>query len=276
MSMIFSLLALVAAGVLITVIFSYAFVWYEAANRDPELMEQRFSPRSLWWAVQMIGVETLCLLATVLLHPLGWLRPKEPPLSSAQTPIILLHGLFHNRACWLWIAYRLRQMGLTSIYTLNLPPWKDLETLTERVAQKVDALRHAGGSDQVHLVGHSMGGIIARNYLQLRGGAGKVGRCIFLGTPNQGSKLAPFAVSGLGKLLLPGSDFLQHLESAPLPFGTEFISLSSRHDNLVIPCEAARWAPAQNIELQGIGHTTLLYHPEVLRHLSTALQGDAS
>jgi len=122
-----------------------------------------------------------------------------------------LHGLFHNRACWLLVLLGLRLNGVRSLYTINLPPWKGVESLTERLAKKVDELRLASGCDRVHLVGHSMGGIIARNYLQIRGGAAKVDRCILIATPNQGSRLAALALSPLAKALIPGSKLIKRL-----------------------------------------------------------------
>jgi len=269
---IVSILAAILAVVTVIVVLSYAFAWYEGANSRPALMAERFSPSRLWLAVRLVGMETLFLFLDVLLHPLGWLPPKErQPAENVATPIILLHGLFHNRACWLWTKYRLRRRGFRSIYTLNLPPWQDVETLTERVAKKVDELRHTLGIKKVCLVGHSMGGIIARNYLQIRGGEQKVERCILLAAPNGGSKLAPFALSPLGRLLIPGSEFLRRLALAPLPPETELRAICSRHDNMVLPWEYGRFEGAHNIELAGMGHVSLLYHPRAFKALCEAL-----
>ena len=68
--------------------------------------------------------------------------------------------------------------GFTDLHTIYLPPSRDIETLTERVALKIDSLRHSRNCAKVDLIGHSMGGIIARNYVQIRGGADKVDKCI--------------------------------------------------------------------------------------------------
>ncbi|HKK02086.1 MAG TPA: alpha/beta fold hydrolase, partial [Desulfuromonadales bacterium] len=160
-----------------------------------------------------------------------------------------------------------------SLHTINLPPWKDVESLTERVAKRVDELRHSAGIEKVHLVGHSMGGIIARNYLQIRGGSQKVDRCVLLAAPNLGSKLAPFTVAPLGKILLPGSDFLRRLAQAPLPIH-KVVAIYSCHDNMVLPARYARLSGATNIELAGMGHSTLLYHPRTFKILVRALNGE--
>lgn len=267
MFLFFGLLAILFGACALVVAMSYAIVWYENSNLDPSLVESRFQPQNLWLAARLLTLETLLLGLTVLLHPLGWLPPRETPAGREGVPILLLHGLFHNRACWLWLKLQLRRRGQTAVYTLNLPPWKDVEALTERVAKKVDAIRLAQGVDRVHLIGHSMGGMIARNYLQLRGGAPKVASCTLLAAPNGGSKLAPFALSPLGRVLIPGSEFLQRLAQAPLPEGLPLRVFYSRHDNMVLPYLHGRLEGGEEFELGGMGHMAILYHPAAIKPL---------
>lgn len=272
-----SLLGLIAAIVATVVVLTFAFAWYEHANRKPDLVEKRFAPASLGLAGRLLAQEFAVLMATVLLHPLGWFGVREKPLPATEgTPVILLHGLFQNRICWLMTRHRLRRHGFRAVYSLNLPPWKDLESLTERLAKKVDELRHAGGVGRVHLVGHSMGGMIARNYVQIRGGGGKVDRCVLLGTPNAGSRMAPFALSPLGKLLVPGADFLNRLAAAGRPAGVRFTAVYTRHENMVLPFDNARLEGVPEIELSGMGHTSLLYHHRAFEALLEGLKGEPS
>jgi len=272
LSLLFLLLALLAAASAAVVTLSYAIVWYESANADPELLDRRFDPARLGMAARLLLQETIFLLATVLQHPLGWLRrPEKLPEFGTGTPVLLLHGLFHNRACWGWLRGALRRRGIAGVQTMNLPPWFDLETLVERIDRQVDALCLASGSEKVHLVGHSMGAMLARQYLQLRGGAAKVASCTLLGAPNHGSKLVPFAITPLGDLLLPGSEFLERLAATPLPSGIPLRNIYSRHDNMIVPCKSAHLDGAENIELTGLGHATLLYHPRAIEALYDAL-----
>jgi triacylglycerol lipase len=274
LSTFFSLLALLVGAVAAVVSLTFAMAWYEYANRDPQLLETRMAPRRLLFATALIAVETACLTLTILLQPLGWLNRKEKISSEQQQPIILLHGLFQSPACWLWFKFCLRRRGFSAVHTIALPPWKDVEILTERLAKRVDELRQANGLQKVHLIGHSMGGIIARNYLQIRGGAHKVDHCLLIATPNGGSKLAPFALSSLGRLLMPGSPFLQRLATTPLPTQARISTIYSRHDNMVLPYEHARLDGARNIELTGSGHTSLLFRPRVLRNIVELLKED--
>lgn len=272
MSILCSLAILLYLGVMGFIVLTGAFAWYESANARPCLIEGRFSPRNIRFALGFILRESLLLFSTVLLHPLGWLPLPEPnPRQCRQTPIILLHGLFQNRACWLWAVHCLNKRGFTQVYTLNLPPWKDMEVLTEILAKKIDLIRHASGKDRVHLVGHSMGGIIARNYIQLRGGASRVDRCVLLGSPCTGSKLAPFGLSGLAALVIPGSEFLTRLNQAPMEKAADFASIYSRHDNIVLPYTNGRLQGAHNIELSTTGHVGLFHSTRVFDEIATFL-----
>ncbi|WP_305043034.1 esterase/lipase family protein [Geoalkalibacter sp.] len=271
MSLLLTLCLLLLAATGTFVLLSYIIVWYEAANRNPELVAQRFAPRGLAFAAGLMARETLSLALTVLAHPLGWM-PESKPAHQAGRPILLLHGLFHNRSCWWLVKRRLARAGLGPIHVMNLNTWRsDVEPLTERVADKVDQLRMAHGVAQVDVIGHSMGGILARNFVQLRGGAAKVRHCIGLATPHDGSRLAPFALTPLARVLMPGSDFLQRLAAAPRPAGVRFTNIYSRHDNLVIPAESALLENSSCIEVSGIGHSSLLLSRRVVDQLIAIL-----
>ena len=214
--------------------------------------------------------EFAVLLLTLLLRPCGWLPPRITPGDATKPPVLLLHGLFQNRSCLLFLQRRLRRAGYRTM-SINTPPWHDLATLTARVVIAVEQLRAATGADRVHLVGHSMGGILVRSYLQAHGPA-KVAGCVTLGSPHTGSQLAIFAVSKLGRALLPGSPLLAQLNAAPLPTGLELTAIYSRDDNIIVPVKNARLEGAVNLEVSGTGHTAMLFSGEVARVVVESLK----
>ncbi|MBE0598831.1 MAG: alpha/beta fold hydrolase [Desulfuromonadales bacterium] len=275
MSIIILLLGLLLALCAGAVVLSSTILWYEWGNRDPALLEDRWQRDRLLFAARYLGTETFLLFLTTLLRPLGWLKRGEEREKEAvfgRTPVILLHGLFHTGACWWWLRRQLRHRGLP-VFTLDLPLWRDPAPAVEQLAAKIEELA-ALGAQQVHLVGHSMGGLIARACLRRPAVAARVGRCILLGAPNAGSRLAPFAISYTGQLLLPGSDYLLDLNAEPPPPQVRFTAICSRHDNLVIPWESGRLEGARNVELAEVGHTTLLYHPTALEIIIDELTED--
>lgn len=274
LNIVLFLLKSVIGLVALTVLLSYTVAWYERANSRPALIDRRFTSRGVGITLWMLIQETACLLLTLLLRPFGWGRPKLTGLKKTnRPPVVLLHGLFQNRSCLFWLRHRLQAAGYGQVICINTPPWRDLETLTEVLAKKVDELRIVLKVEKVLLVGHSMGGIITRNYVQNRGGSAYVSGMVTLGAPHHGSKLAPFAISAMGKMLLPGSDFLAEFNKVPWPEGPQAVSIYTRYDNIVLPAESAVMPGAETIELDGMGHTSLLFHPRSLQTVINALDG---
>ena len=262
------LLCLCAGLLALAVLVSFSIAWYERVNTAPA-HAGRHCPA---WAARLLLAEFGCLLLTVLLRPCGWLPTRLPAGPGRWPPVILLHGLFQNRSCLLPLHWRLRAAGYDRVVSLNTPSWLDLATLHELIRRTVAQVCAASGSTRVHLVGHSMGGILARQYALSPGGTSLVACCVTLGAPHLGSKLAPFAVSRLGRALLPGSELLARLNTEPLPGGVRIISIYSRHDNIIVPADNARLAGADNVELTGLGHTALLFSAQTAGAVVAALR----
>lgn len=259
--------------ILIFVLLSYTIFLYEKSNRDNTQIKNMFTIGNLWLTFHVLLFEYLSLLITVILWPFGFLNLTESTANGEkQTPVLFLHGLFLNKACWTVMKLRLKILGVTNLHTINLPATRDVETLTEKVALKVDSLRHTYNCEKVHLIGHSMGGVIARNFVQIRGGADKVEQCIIIGAPNKGSKLSPFAIMKLSEAIMPGSEFLANLNSKTLPKKVNLTNIYSRHDNLVIPHDSATLDKGTNIELIGKGHNVLLYDNTVFKQILSILK----
>lgn len=257
---------------LLVVVLTYSMCWYEYANAELHLIDGRFKARNLRMSVSLILQETFFNIYTLLIMPFGLIKSRRHPQTRGETPILLIHGLFNNRASWFWFKRFLRKQGFSNIATINLSSWHNEEVLTELVAKKIDELRHRLGVDKVHLVGHSMGGIIARNYIQLRGGADKVDCCVILGSPNLGSKLTPFAIAPLGRVLVPGSDFLRRLNAAPVPESIKLTNIYTRKDNMVLPNTNTHLPWGEAVELDHMGHTGLIYRKPALKAVSAALK----
>ena len=103
--------------------------------------------------------------------------------------VILLHGLGRFRQSMRRLEQHLKSRGYSTINLAYPSTTKSIETIAEmHLAGAVDVCQKQGAG-KVHFVGHSLGGIIVRQYLQQHPvPAGS--RLVMLSSPNQGSELA--------------------------------------------------------------------------------------
>jgi pimeloyl-ACP methyl ester carboxylesterase len=91
------------------------------------------------------------------------------------------------------------------------------ELAAETLARKIESMtRRHNGNLEITIVAHSMGGLIARYYLEsnlfaAREGFDKVRQLITFGTPHRGAPLAVTAAMGLEKRLFLSGDQVQQL-----------------------------------------------------------------
>lgn len=169
--------------------------------------------------------------------------------------VLLIHGLDDAGSLWDEASMALASSGHTAV-EFNYRNDQSIARSSDDLADALKQLRSAGVTE-VAIVGHSMGGLLARDVLtrpayygsEPRNNASMpdVSRLIMLGPPNQGSPLAPlrgvmevrdqftrwlrseganveamlgFLVDGRGEAgndLKPGSSFLAELNARPMP-----------------------------------------------------------
>ncbi len=184
---------------------------------------------------------------------------REPRPAPAAAPVLLLHGVLCNSGVWVGFRKRLAARGIAPVYTLSYgPPLASIDVFAAQLARKIDYICRATGASRVALVGHSMGGLVARAYLR-RYGAEKVSSLITFGAPHHGSVHAfLFPGACLGQLR-PGNEWLEELNRAEdVEPAVPTISIWSWHDSMVAPQTSGRLRGARNIELIGVGHNALL------------------
>ena len=202
--------------------------------------------------------------------------PPDPSPTPASAPVLLLHGVLFNRGSMEDLRNELSERGIQPLYTLSYgPPLASIERFVDQIAVKIDAILAATGASRVALVGHSMGGLVARAYLR-KHGPHKVSVVITLGTPHHGSVHA-WLFPGTSLLQLrPGSAWLSELNRGDVvPAGVRVVSLWSWHDSMVAPQTSAQLAGAVNIVVHGIGHNALVSSRRVAALVAEELQRNA-
>ncbi len=197
-------------------------------------------------------------------------------VENAGTPIILIHGVVDNRSVFTMIKRGLRRRGFGRIITLNYSPLTDdVRVVAERLEALVEALCIETGYERVHVIGHSMGGLVARYFVQRMGGDSRVHTLVTLGTPHQGSELAKLVPHPVARQMRPGSDILAEL-AAPSPgCRTRFVAVWSDLDQMIVPKANARIEHgdlnARNVFVSSVGHNSLPVDGRVVHEICTTL-----
>jgi pimeloyl-ACP methyl ester carboxylesterase len=227
-------------------------------------------PASKHPAWRLIAQEAAAFAAAGLMLPFGIRRSRRrTPRQRDQRTLVLVHGYLANRSTLFPLAAWLRLRGVKQILQFNY----DSRLGVERGALALrDFLREHVRGGRIDLVGHSLGGLVSRVYVQQLGGARRVDRCITLGTPHRGTYNAYWLWSRVGGELRPDSKLLERLRASAAP-GVRFVSIVAGSDNLVIPRVFA--GHEEEIMVPDLGHVSMLFAPSVLEHVAAVLSAPA-
>lgn len=204
--------------------------------------------------------EAVATLREVVLMP--WdLAPRVPATAEVPDVVVLVHGFFATAGVFRPLRARLaRELRGHGSHPVEIASFTHAPGLSvRRIAQSLGRLveRIPG---RIHLVGHSLGGIVARYYVQELGGDRRVCQTISLASPFHGTTLAhPFPVL-VGRDLRSDSATLVRLRARASAFShVPHLSLFGTGDLVVRPFQSAVFPIGDVVELAGLGHNTLLY-----------------
>ena len=214
--------------------------------------------------------EGLAFLAHGILLPFGRVATGAPTERRPDLhTLVFVHGLGSNRAGFLPLRTWLRLHGHWRQLSFGYRSRGSIEAIALRLKRALDD--HVRGG-RITLVAHSMGGLVARYYLQQLGGARRVERLVTLATPHHGSHAANFIPSPLVRQLLPDGPFIRHLNELPPPPGVRATSIVAGRDLLVQPVDSARCPFGEVVRFDELGHVELLFRPEVFATVLSALR----
>ena len=198
--------------------------------------------------------------------------PVTPP-ARAVRPVLLVHGLRGLTSGWYEVAGALRARGETVVMLSYRPFAQTVEEVAERLADTVGTLLDDTGADKVHLVGHSLGGVVIAQAFADGMLTGQVDTVVTVASPFGGSPWASLLpVGATVRSLRGGSPLLRRLAVAPAPEGVSWLAISATSD-LIVP--GRRSVPPQstvvNLAVDGIGHRGLLQDPQVVTSIVDAL-----
>ena len=211
---------------------------------------------------RLITQEALGFAAAAALFPFGIRRSKRrTPRRQDQRTVVLVHGYLANRSTLFPLAAYLKLRGIEQVLSFNYDSSAGVDRAA--LALREYLRRHVRGG-RIDLVCHSLGGLVARVYIQELGGSRRVDRCITLGTPHRGTYGSYWVSSRVGHELRPDSSLLSRLRASRRnASNVRFVSLIAGSDNLVVPRVFA--GHHQEVHLADLGHLSMLFSPRALR-----------
>lgn len=230
------------------------------------LMVGHVSPRPGRRHLAAMRRELFYVLITQPLIPLYFLIGRRMGPGDG-IPVIFIHGYFQNRADFVWLARRFRTASKGPLYGFNYPWFDSVDRNVLRLSRFAERVCAETGSQQVTLVAHSLGGLVAVEYAHSAAGELRVAHCITIGTPHAGVKWRGPIPGRVGRELREGGDFTVRRRQRAVM--TPTLSVYSTHDNVVHPPSTSELAcrGGTDVAIEGLGHLSLLYAPEVAEAL---------
>nr|WP_320144684.1 alpha/beta fold hydrolase [uncultured Cohaesibacter sp.] len=127
------------------------------------------------------------VLAASILAVAPTVARASAPEAQAKERVVLVHGLGRTRSSMWLLSARLEDAGY-QVFRIGYHSLRDdPETIRKDVARQIDACC-ANYAGVTHFVGHSLGGLVIRAYLDQTKPA-NLGRVVLLGTPSYGTKV---------------------------------------------------------------------------------------
>jgi triacylglycerol lipase len=216
-------------------------------------------------------------------HNLSGLSPEQRGLfhydvDAAATPILLVHGFIDNHAIFTVMERALRRRGFQTLtaYDYGLLTY-NIPRAAVRLGETIEQLTTDSGYERIHIIGHSLGGLITRYYVQRLGGDNRVHTLVTLGTPHQGTQLAKAApLLPLVRQLAPSSRVIRELAEPAAGCRTRFLAFHSDIDPLIVPTSSARLEHpdlnVHNIAVRGVGHLSMPHNGRIAFTIARALR----
>lgn len=208
-------------------------------------------------------------------------RKKSSDRPSAEEPgsypVVIVPGwgapMLHTN----WIARQLEAERLSAV-KIRFPYMGvgDMDESAGQLKEKVEALRERLGVGRVNLIGYSLGGLIARVYLQEFGGREKVARAVYVGAPQDGVYTAyPASFTKGGRQVRRGSAYMRGLNSKPCRCEEgRCLSIFLWKDGIILPSESARLPCGYNLKLTWpVFHWGIVFNRRVVHTAAEFLKG---
>jgi triacylglycerol lipase len=197
---------------------------------------------------------------------------EATPLDASRPQVVLVHGIWDTAAKFKKMAGRLTEAGW-QVHAITLDP-DDASVPLERSAAQLGAYIEERIGPDLHfgIVAFSMGGLVARYYLQRMGGLARLTRLVTISTPHHGTRAAnldwlPGAVE-----MRPESLFLRDLNTDIMMLSVVPVtSIWSPQDIGIQPPESSQLPFGTDVQIPGGMHSFMLTDERVIQAVLAAL-----
>ena len=187
--------------------------------------------------------------------------------------VLLVHGIMDTGAKFRRLQPFLEARGHRCLAP-SLTPRDGRDGLLPMARQLSREIDRAWGREATFaIVGFSMGGLIARLYLQQLGGAARVDRFFAVSVPHRGSLLA-YGMWGRGaREMRPGSALLKALDATVQGLeGLRLRAYWTPFDAVIVPPRNCIWPAAENRRVLALCHPCMLWHRTVLADIAEGIE----
>lgn len=217
----------------------------------------------------VVAKEVLATLASLVIYPFGInQKNRQTPRIQELRTVVFIHGYLANRSCMRPLAQFLKFRGYKNQLDFQ---YSSKMGVLQAAIQLKKFLKHYVRGGRIDLVCHSLGGLVARAFLQELGGNRRVDHCITIGTPHSGTYNSYWLWSRIGRELRPDSPLIKRLTmSRHQAAQVRQLAIVGGADNIIIPRVFAEHT-ADSIQISGVGHLGLLFSPQVYKIIADRL-----
>jgi len=175
-------------------------------------------------------------------------------------PVLLVHGYAATECVWTPLRRALVRAGFGHIVSLNYNSFAaDPVAVSAELTYQALGTLAAAGAPRIHLVGHSLGGLIVRRALAASAAlSGQTASAVTIASPHRGAPLARIAPGRCARIMHRGPGPVLAGVDAPRP--VRWLAYYSDADRVVPPVSARLDDPqyrAANLLIPGCGHLTI-------------------